>query len=133
MKPEPRIGDAERDRTVSLLQEHARAGRIDAIELDERVEAALQAKTASELAALTRDLPDQTQTPRGKALAKRRKDVQGFREHATSLIVLSIICIAIWAATGAGYFWPMWPIGFWAITVIGHGASLLNEKGEEDA
>ena len=56
--PEPRIGDADRDRAVSFLQEHLAQGRIDAAEFDERMGQALRARTASELAVLFRDLPE---------------------------------------------------------------------------
>ena len=53
---EPRIGHAERDRTVERLREAAGLGRIDLDELDERVEAALTARTQSDLDALVADL-----------------------------------------------------------------------------
>ena len=54
--PAPRIGHAERDRTVERLREAAGLGRIDLDELDERVEAALTARTQPELHALLADL-----------------------------------------------------------------------------
>jgi hypothetical protein len=52
----PRIGHAERDRTVERLREAAGLGRIDLDELDERVGAALTARTQPELDALLADL-----------------------------------------------------------------------------
>ena len=52
----PRIGHAERDRTVERLREAAGLGRIELDELDERVEAALKARTQPELDALLADL-----------------------------------------------------------------------------
>ncbi|GAA2125541.1 DUF1707 domain-containing protein [Nocardioides bigeumensis] len=54
--PEPRIGHAERDRTVERLRDAAGLGRIDLDELDERVEAALAARTQSDLDVLVADL-----------------------------------------------------------------------------
>lgn len=48
-----RAGDDDRERIVGALQRHARAGRLDPVELDERLEAALSAKTFRELQALT--------------------------------------------------------------------------------
>lgn len=52
-----RIGDAERDRAVSLLGEHFAAGRLDRAEYTDRADLALQAKLSSELDALFVDLP----------------------------------------------------------------------------
>jgi hypothetical protein len=55
--PSLRASHADRDRTVEVLRDAAGDGRLTASELDERVEAALTARTGSELAALTADLP----------------------------------------------------------------------------
>jgi Domain of unknown function (DUF1707) len=54
--PEVRATHAERDRTVEILRDAAGDGQLTAEELDERVEAALSARTGRELAALTADL-----------------------------------------------------------------------------
>ena len=53
-----RASHADRDRTAELLRIAAGDGRLTAEELDERLEIALTAKTLSELAVLTTDLPD---------------------------------------------------------------------------
>ena len=55
-----RIGDAERDEAIVLLREHMSAGRITAEEFDERMSAALTAKTRGELTVLFNDLPGRT-------------------------------------------------------------------------
>ncbi|OIJ68244.1 DUF1707 SHOCT-like domain-containing protein [Streptomyces mangrovisoli] len=55
--PELRASHADRDRVVDVLRVAAGDGLLDADELDERVEAALSARTLSELAPLTADLP----------------------------------------------------------------------------
>ncbi|MEV5439757.1 DUF1707 domain-containing protein [Streptomyces sp. NPDC052682] len=52
-----RASHAERDRVVDVLTVAAGDGRLTAEELDERVGAALSARTLGELAALTADLP----------------------------------------------------------------------------
>ncbi|GAA4522446.1 hypothetical protein GCM10023191_101670 [Actinoallomurus oryzae] len=52
-----RIGDAERDQVTTTLREHFSAGRLNPTELEERLAAALEAKTAVELAPLLADLP----------------------------------------------------------------------------
>jgi hypothetical protein len=57
-QPRPqRIGDAERDSAAELLREHMAQGRLTAEEFDERVDAALKAKVASDLDPLFTDLP----------------------------------------------------------------------------
>jgi Domain of unknown function (DUF1707) len=48
----------DRDRVVEILRVAAGDGRLTAAELDERLGAALTARTSGELAALTADLPD---------------------------------------------------------------------------
>jgi Domain of unknown function (DUF1707) len=54
--PEQRASHADRDKTVDILRVAAGDGRLTPPELDERLEAALSARTGSELAALTADL-----------------------------------------------------------------------------
>lgn len=53
-----RIGDAERDRAIEWLREHRVQGRLDETEFDERLTAAMSAKTSSDLDPLFSDLPD---------------------------------------------------------------------------
>ncbi len=56
-KPELRASHEDRDRVVEILRVAAGDGRLTAAELDERLEAALTARTGSELAVLIDDLP----------------------------------------------------------------------------
>lgn len=59
----------DRDRVVGLLRVAASEGRLTPAELDERLEAALAARTYADLAALTADLPpaEGTAAPAGNA------------------------------------------------------------------
>jgi hypothetical protein len=52
-----RASHADRDLAVDILRVAAGDGRLTLAELDERLEAALTARTISELAAVTADLP----------------------------------------------------------------------------
>ena len=56
-KPELRASYADRDQVVEMLRVAAGDGRLTAAELDERVEAALTARTYHDLEQLTADLP----------------------------------------------------------------------------
>jgi Domain of unknown function (DUF1707) len=58
-----RASHADRDATVEMLRVAAGEGRLTPEELDERLEAALTAKTLRELAVLTTDLPARTGQP----------------------------------------------------------------------
>lgn len=56
-QPAMRASHADRDRVAELLRVAAGDGRLTPDELDERLEAALSARTVDELAGLTADLP----------------------------------------------------------------------------
>ena len=53
-----RISDADRERVTSRLREHYAEGRLSSEELDERITAALSAKTFGDLRGVMADLPD---------------------------------------------------------------------------
>jgi uncharacterized membrane protein len=53
-----RASDADRDHVTTRLREHFAAGRLTSDELDERIAAALNAKTHGQLRALMADLPE---------------------------------------------------------------------------
>ena len=55
--PALRASDADRERAVELLRDHAAAGRLTLEEFTERMSAAYEALTNEELAELARDLP----------------------------------------------------------------------------
>jgi hypothetical protein len=71
--PELRASHEDRDRAVEILRVAAGDGRLTAAELDERLGAALTARTSGELAALTADLPEVAGHVGG--VAARAKDV----------------------------------------------------------
>jgi DUF1707 SHOCT-like domain len=52
-----RIGDSDRDLAIEVLAQHFADGRLTQAEYEERMEAALRARTQSDLAGLFRDLP----------------------------------------------------------------------------
>ena len=102
-----RASEAEREAAVADLRRHAGAGRLDVEELERRVEAALGAFTREDLAELRDDLP-----------ASPESD---FSEHLRVFLAVQALLVAIWALTGAGYFWPVWPFMGWGIAVVLHG------------
>ena len=55
--PDLRVSDADREQVAERLREAAGEGRLTMEELDERLEAAYDARTSADLAPLTADLP----------------------------------------------------------------------------
>jgi hypothetical protein len=53
-----RVSDADRDRVTARLREHFGEGRLTQDELNERISAALNAKTAGDLRRVMMDLPE---------------------------------------------------------------------------
>jgi Domain of unknown function (DUF1707) len=64
-----RASDSERDQVVALLQRDFADGRLTQAELEERVGAALSARTRDQLRALTADLPGADARPARPAMA----------------------------------------------------------------
>ena len=106
-----RASDAEREATISDLRAHAAEGRVGLEELDERVAKALAATTRADLAALTADLP------RARRARDRGRAQREFRDHLRTYMMVMALLVAIWALTGAGYFWPVWPMVGWGVVV----------------
>jgi hypothetical protein len=62
--PALRASDADRERTIALLRDHAAVGRLTLEEFTERMSAAYLARTNDELEELARDLPSAPVTSR---------------------------------------------------------------------
>jgi Domain of unknown function (DUF1707) len=117
-----RVGHTERERLVEELKEHTHAGRLELHEFDERVGRAYAARTAGDLDALTADLPLLHAAPysdprrgRGRGARFLRALLRGLWGTYVSVCLLTVF---IWAATGAGYFWPIWVIVPWGLVML---------------
>src|SRR5262249_30930857 len=60
-----RVSDADRDRVAARLRDHFAEGRLTQDELDERISAALAAKTFGDLRRVMADLPEPEPVPAG--------------------------------------------------------------------
>jgi hypothetical protein len=110
-----RISDTERERALEALRDHAAEGRLDLDELEQRMDAVLAARTREDLAASFDDLPQ----------ARRRRspmERSDFRSHLFAYLAVNAGLVVIWALTGMGYFWPVWPL-------LGWGVGLLADAG----
>jgi class 3 adenylate cyclase len=123
-----RASDADRERVARLLRDHYSAGRLSEEDLTERVDAAYEVRTTTELAALTNDLPSAPHAP--PATPRRRGALEtSVRIHFTIFLLVNLMLVAIWAAAGGGYFWPIWPILGWGIGVGCHAAPMFALRG----
>jgi len=62
------------------------------------------------------------QTDDVRALAlERLKKKSDFKAHLLIYVLVNAMLIAIWAATGAGFFWPVFVILGWGIGVVFNG------------
>ena len=106
-EPSPvRIGSAERDRALSELGEHMRAGRIDPSEYAERAERAATARYESELAVLFEDLPATSAPPPPAAepfVDEHGRRPLGGRAGATIAAVTPIVAIVLFFVFGAAF------------------------------
>ena len=101
-----RVGDADRERVVELLRGHAVAGRLDAGELEERLERAYAARYGAELQAVLAELPSGPERSRPPA-----------RRSRPPLALLPIALAALVAvAAVSGAWWLLWLI--WPLVVV---------------
>jgi Domain of unknown function (DUF1707) len=113
--PAQRASDSERESVADRLRTAAAEGRLDPDELDERVGQVYAARTHGELARLTADLPVPAPAPAPPESPWKSEEL---RRRFAGFLVPNVICNAIWLATGAGYWWPVW-------VLLGTGIGLL--------
>jgi hypothetical protein len=130
--PYARIGDAERDETVTLLGDAAAEGYLMPDELEPRLETALTARTHADLQSLRADLPPEWLARRhhqAAANAARRAARAALRPRVSAYIGVMAVLVGIWLGigvfTGAWYPWPIWPAIGWGISVAGQVRSAL--------
>jgi hypothetical protein len=115
-----RASDAERELAATALRDHAAAGRLTVEELGQRLQAAFAARTRKDLHELFGDLPDEPR-PAARSRAARSKQ-RAHEAHVRAYLVFCAAMVVLWAVTGLGYFWPVWPIMGWGIGVASHTA-----------
>ena len=110
-----RVSQQERERVVDILRTHAGEGRLEVDELEQRVEAALAARTHGDLAQLTADLPK----PRSRRTPGRR--AMALASPVAALLPL-VAGIAILVAAPAELAWVGWTaLGWWCFAGPGLG------------
>lgn len=115
-----RASDAEREHVARIMQAATAQGLLTIDEADQRLAAVYAARTRSDLAPLTDDLPDNGRrlmenTPEARTAART-----GLIRHAITVAVVAALLVGVFFATGAQFFWPAWPLAFMAFSLIGH-------------
>jgi 2TM domain-containing protein len=59
---------------------------------------------------------------------KRLKEKRDFWQHLVSYVIVNAGLVAVWAFTGAGYFWPAWVLGGWGVGLAFHAFNTFAAK-----
>jgi Domain of unknown function (DUF1707) len=92
-----RISDSDRDQAAALLRDYYAEGRLTAEELDERVTAALNARTAGDLRRVMVDLPSPALTQPGPGVPQQAARTWGSRPRRGPR-VLPLVLLLLLAA-----------------------------------
>lgn len=68
------------------------------------------------------------QDERRAAAIERLENKRDVRNHVVIYVVVNAMLVVIWAASGAGYFWPIWSIAGWGIGLAFHAWSTYGER-----
>jgi hypothetical protein len=67
---------------------------------------------------------------RARAL-KRLHDRRGLIAHTLAYGSVNVLFVSLWYATGAGFFWPVFPIFGWGIGLALHAWSVVSPEPDE--
>jgi len=65
---------------------------------------------------------------RRQAAIQRLGEKRSFSSHIVTYIVINAMLILLWAVSGAGYFWPIWPLLGWGAGLAVHAWSLFGQQ-----
>jgi uncharacterized membrane protein len=68
---------------------------------------------------------------REKAVTRLRKKRE-FGAHLLSYILVNAFLVTIWAVTGAGFPWPVFPLLGWGIGLVFHAWDVYRDEPTED-
>jgi hypothetical protein len=61
---------------------------------------------------------------RARAVASLQKKRE-FWSHLLAYVLVNGLLVAIWASTGAGFFWPIFPLLGWGIGIVFHALDVF--------
>ncbi len=59
---------------------------------------------------------------------ERLKKKRDFKVHVLMYVSVNAFLVVIWAVTGAGFFWPIFPILGWGIGVVANAWDVYGRK-----
>ena len=65
---------------------------------------------------------------RRAAAIERLQNKRDFRNHALVYCAFNMMLVVICAASGAGYFWPIWSIAGWGIGLALHAWRVYGQR-----
>jgi 2TM domain len=68
---------------------------------------------------------------REQATIRLRKKSE-FRAHLLAYVLFNAALVAIWAGTGAGFFWPAIPLLMWGIGLVFHAWDTYRQPFSEE-
>lgn len=110
------LGDIEWGR----LGEQVRSGVMNIAELiEDRIDSELASRHGFET-------PDEAAVRR--QIRKKLKARQEFTSHLATYLGVNMVLVFIWSFAG-GFFWPIFPLFFWGMGVVGQGVEYYNKYG----
>ncbi len=70
---------------------------------------------------------------RREAAIERLERRRELMKHVGVYCAVNALLVLIWAGSGAGYFWPIWPIAGWGFGLVMHAWQLLPPRGISEA
>jgi DUF1707 SHOCT-like domain len=126
-----RAADVDREFVAERLRSALNEGRLTLTEYDDRLKETYAARTYGDLKALLTDLPEatppgrsqMTPAPSQEAFHASGSDTRGHSRRWvaaqwSSWITIACILVVVWALSGAGSFWPAWPLGIWGAILL---------------
>ena len=68
---------------------------------------------------------------RKEALLRLRKKRE-FGAHLISYIMVNTLLVVVWGVTGAGFFWPLFPLMGWGIGLVFHAWDTFGRPPTEE-
>lgn len=73
--------------------------------------------------------PDEDLRARAVASLRKKRELQA---HLAAYVLVNGFLVVIWAITGAGFFWPAFPILGWGIGLFFHAWDTYSGEPSED-
>ena len=67
--------------------------------------------------------------------SQKVRERKRFYGGLVTYLIVNAVLIVIWALSGRGYPWFLWPLGIWGAFVLGHGLRIFvfGEKSDHEA